>query len=98
MRKRWKKRLSRSRLTRSSPTVHMKPLVECPRDELYDSFQDFLDGYAPPPRRSRRRVSVREARRILAQQEEDRLVDWDTVIESAVRRVEQAGRRLHRRD
>jgi ATP-dependent HslUV protease ATP-binding subunit HslU len=60
-------------------------------DELYDSFQDFLDGYAPPPRRARRRVSVREARRILAQQEEDRLVDWDTVIESAVRRVEQAG-------
>ena len=60
-------------------------------DELYDSFQDFLDGYMPPPRRSRRKVSVREARRILAQQEEDRLVDWDTVIESAVRRVEQAG-------
>ena len=41
--------------------------------------------------RSRRRVSVREARRILAQQEEDRLIDWDTVIETAVRRVEQAG-------
>ena len=60
-------------------------------EELFDSFQDFLDGYAPPPRRSRRKVSVREARRILAQQEEDRLVDWDTVIESAVRRVEQAG-------
>src|SRR5215213_510916 len=60
-------------------------------DDLYDSFHDFLDGYAPAPRRARRRVSVREARRILAQQEEDRLVDWDTVIESAVRRVEQAG-------
>jgi ATP-dependent HslUV protease ATP-binding subunit HslU len=60
-------------------------------EDLYDSFQDFLDGYAPPPRRARRRVSVREARRILAQQEEDRLIDWDAVIESAVRRVEQAG-------
>jgi ATP-dependent HslUV protease ATP-binding subunit HslU len=61
-------------------------------EELYDSFQDFLDGYSsPPPRRSRRKVSVREARRILAQQEEDRLIDWDSVIESAVRRVEQAG-------
>jgi ATP-dependent HslUV protease ATP-binding subunit HslU len=60
-------------------------------EELYDSFQDFLDGYMPPPRRSRRKVSVREARRILAQQEEDRLVDWDTVIESAVRRVVVAG-------
>lgn len=60
-------------------------------EELFGSFQDFLDGYAPPPRRSRRRVSVREARRILAQQEEDRLIDWDSVIETAVHRVEQAG-------
>jgi ATP-dependent HslUV protease ATP-binding subunit HslU len=34
---------------------------------------------------------VREARRILAQQEEDRLIDWDAVIESAVRRVEETG-------
>jgi ATP-dependent HslUV protease ATP-binding subunit HslU len=60
-------------------------------EELYDSFQDFLGGYAPQPRRARRRVSVREARRILAQQEEDRLIDWDAVIETAVRRVEQTG-------
>jgi ATP-dependent HslUV protease ATP-binding subunit HslU len=59
--------------------------------ELFDSFQDFLEGFAPPPRRSRRRVSVREARRILAQQEQDRLIDWDTVIETAIRRVEEAG-------
>lgn len=60
-------------------------------DDLYDSFQDFLDGFAPSPRRMRRRVSVREARRILAQQEEDRLIDWDSVIEGAVRRVENSG-------
>jgi len=59
--------------------------------EFFDSFQDFLEGYTPPPRRSRRRVSVREARRILAQQEQDRLIDWDTVIETAIRRVEDAG-------
>lgn len=60
-------------------------------EDLYGSFQDFLEGYAPAPRRARRRVSVREARRILAQQEEDRLIDWDSVIETAVRRVEQTG-------
>jgi len=59
-------------------------------EELYDTFQDFLDGYAPPPRRTRRRVSVREARRILTQQEADRLVDWDAVVEAAMRRVEEA--------
>ncbi len=60
-------------------------------DDLYESFQDFLDGYAPVPRHARRRVSVREARRILAQQEQDRLIDWDSVFDSAVRRVEEAG-------
>jgi ATP-dependent HslUV protease ATP-binding subunit HslU len=60
-------------------------------EELYDSFQDFLEGYAPASRRARRRVSVKEARRILAQQEQDRLIDWDAVIDTAIRRVEQAG-------
>lgn len=60
-------------------------------DDLYDSFQDFLEGYAPSPRHARKRVSVREARRILAQQEQDRLIDWDAVFDSAVRRVEEAG-------
>src|SRR5262249_35952950 len=59
--------------------------------DLLESFQDFLEGYAQPQRRSRRRVSVREARRILAQQEQDRLIDWDIVIETAIRRVEEAG-------
>jgi ATP-dependent HslUV protease ATP-binding subunit HslU len=59
-------------------------------DDLYDTFQDFLDGYMPPPRRTRRRVSVREARRILTQQEADRLVDFDAVVEAAIQRVEEA--------
>jgi ATP-dependent HslUV protease ATP-binding subunit HslU len=60
-------------------------------DDLYDAFQDFLDGYAPPPRRAgRRRVSVREARRILTQQEANRLVDFDAVVEAAIKRVEEA--------
>ncbi len=59
-------------------------------DDLYETFHDFLDGYAPPPRRARRRVSVREARRILTQQEADRLVDFDAVVEAAMQRVEEA--------
>lgn len=59
-------------------------------DDLYDTFQDFLDGYLPPPRRTRRKVSVREARRILQQQEADRLVDFDAVVEASINRVEQA--------
>ncbi len=59
-------------------------------EELHEAFQDFLDGYAPPRRPARRRVSVREARRILTQQEANRLVDFDAVVEAAVKRVEES--------
>jgi ATP-dependent HslUV protease ATP-binding subunit HslU len=44
-----------------------------------------------PRRRVRRRVSVREARRILTQQESYRLVDFDAVVDAAIQRVEEAG-------
>ncbi|MFT4037486.1 MAG: ATP-dependent protease ATPase subunit HslU [Thermomicrobiales bacterium] len=60
-------------------------------DDGYDTFPDFFSQYFAAPPRRRRRVSVREARRILAQQEEDRLVDWERVIEGAIRRAENAG-------
>jgi ATP-dependent HslUV protease ATP-binding subunit HslU len=58
-------------------------------DDLHEAFQDFLDGYVPR-RRVRRRVSVREARRILTQQEAYRLVDFDAVVDAAIQRVEEA--------
>jgi ATP-dependent HslUV protease ATP-binding subunit HslU len=56
-------------------------------EDLHDTFRDFLDGFMPR-RRMRRRVSVREARRILTQQEADRLVDFDAVVEKSLQRVE----------
>lgn len=60
-----------------------------PYDEMQESIYDMLDSLIPR-RRSRRRVSVREARRILAQQEAMRLVDFDQVVETAIKRVEDA--------
>ncbi|HWK79977.1 MAG TPA: ATP-dependent protease ATPase subunit HslU [Thermomicrobiales bacterium] len=60
-----------------------------PYDEMQESIYDMLDSLIPR-RRSRRRVSVREARRILAQQEAMRLVDFDQVVETAIQRVEDA--------
>ncbi len=57
--------------------------------DLQDSFMELLDGLLPR-RRVLRRVPVREARRILAQQEANRMVDIDTVIEEAIQRVEQS--------
>ena len=58
-------------------------------EDLLDTFQDFLANLAPR-RPMRRKVSVREARRILTQQEANRLVDFDAVINEAVDRVEDA--------
>ncbi len=58
-------------------------------DELQDSLFELFEGMIPR-RRMRRRVSVREARRILAQQEASRMVDFDAVVEAAINRVEDA--------
>jgi ATP-dependent HslUV protease ATP-binding subunit HslU len=44
-----------------------------------------------PSRTRERTVSVREARRILVQQETDKIIDRDKVVQQAVRRVEDAG-------
>ncbi|MDQ2683425.1 MAG: ATP-dependent protease ATPase subunit HslU, partial [Chloroflexota bacterium] len=59
-------------------------------DDLYDTVQDVL-GSLLPRRALRRRVPVREARRILTQQEANRLVDFDAVIDEAIQRAEDSG-------
>jgi ATP-dependent HslUV protease ATP-binding subunit HslU len=64
-----------------------------PSEDSYDSVQDMVDIFASMlPRRSfRRRVPVREARRILTQQEANRLIDFDAVVDEAIQRAEDAG-------
>ncbi len=68
--------------------------VELVDDPLGDEFQpnlrDFLDSLVPR-RPIRRRVSVREAQRILTQQEAQRLIDIDSVIDEAIELAEEAG-------
>jgi ATP-dependent HslUV protease ATP-binding subunit HslU len=68
--------------------------MEWSEDALFDegqpSFREFLDSLVPK-RTMRRRVSVREAKRILTQQEAHRMVDLDSVVDEAILRVEEAG-------
>ncbi|HEY7779989.1 MAG TPA: ATP-dependent protease ATPase subunit HslU [Ktedonobacterales bacterium] len=59
-------------------------------DDLGDSFQDFLSTI-PSGRRRSRRVSVKEARRLLTQEEANKLIDIDQVVEQSTQRVEQSG-------
>ncbi|HEX6608999.1 MAG TPA: HslU--HslV peptidase ATPase subunit, partial [Chloroflexia bacterium] len=60
------------------------------QDEMAASFQDFLDSF-PQGRRRSRRVSVKEARRILTEEEAHKLLDFDSIIETALQRVQESG-------
>ncbi len=59
-------------------------------DDMQGTFREFLDSLMPR-RPTRRKVSVREAERILTQQEAYRMVDAGSVIDDAILRVEESG-------
>src|SRR5919202_6267264 len=59
-------------------------------DDIHEQFQEFMNNVSLSRKRSRR-VPVREARRILADQEANKLVDPDEVVDTALRRVEDSG-------
>lgn len=59
-------------------------------DEVGDGFQELMTTI-PNGRRRSRQVSVKEARRLLTQEEANKLIDFDQVVEQATQRVEQAG-------
>lgn len=59
-------------------------------DDLGDGFQEFLTSF-PSGKKHSRQVSVKEARRLLTQEEANKLIDFDQVIEEATQRVEQSG-------
>jgi ATP-dependent HslUV protease ATP-binding subunit HslU len=61
------------------------------QDEMYDDFQDFVSRYQNQSQGRFRRVSVKEARRILVEQETEKLIDHDAVIDDSLERVQEMG-------
>ncbi len=59
-------------------------------DQIDPDMQNFLERLIPPETK-RRMVPVREARRIIYEQECDKLIDRDKVTELAIQRTEQSG-------
>lgn len=59
-------------------------------EDLQEQFQEFINQVSTTRKRTRR-VPVREARRLLIEQEAARLVDLDEVVDVAIRRVETDG-------
>ncbi|TDA67216.1 MAG: ATP-dependent protease ATPase subunit HslU [Clostridia bacterium] len=72
----------------------MPPMVELftgsGMEQLGINMQDVL-GNLLPPRKKRRRVTVAQARKILAAEEADRLIDAEEVAEEALRRAQEEG-------
>lgn len=73
---------------------HATPVVEIfgPMgvEQMGMNFQDMLSEMMPPKMRQRR-VSVKEARQILLEEESQKLIDKDKMIEEAIWRVENSG-------
>jgi ATP-dependent HslUV protease ATP-binding subunit HslU len=75
-------------------TIHEKPYVlqgfVAGVEEIGMDFQNMLEKMVPP-RSQTKKVSVAEAKRILAQEEAEKLIDKEKVIQEAIHRVEQFG-------
>lgn len=69
------------------PTMEYMP--EMATGEMPDGVEGLFDSQ--PPRKRSRKVSVAEARRILIQEEAQKMIDFDAVIDDAVYRAEQGG-------
>ncbi|HHT9104916.1 MAG TPA: ATP-dependent protease ATPase subunit HslU [Candidatus Wujingus californicus] len=75
-------------------TIHEKPYVlqgfVAGVEEIGMDFQNVLEKMIPP-RSQMRKVIVPEARRILAQEEAEKLIDKEKVLQEAIRRTELFG-------
>ena len=59
-------------------------------EEMGINFQDIM-GQFLPRRRKKRRLTVKQARKILQQEEAEKLIDMDDVYSEAIRRAEESG-------
>jgi ATP-dependent HslUV protease ATP-binding subunit HslU len=59
-------------------------------DDITDQFHEFMQSLSASRRRTRK-MQVKEARRVLRQEEANKLVDFDKVVDDAIKRVEESG-------
>ncbi len=82
------------RLVELETQQHTMPIVEIfsgqGMEEMGINLKDMLSNMLPTKTR-RRRVRVVEARRLLAQEEAQKLIDHDEAVSQAIRRVEESG-------
>ncbi len=73
--------------SQSTPSFDMVPGMT---GENLGNLQDMLGSFMPR-RKKLRKVTVREARKLLEQEEAQKLIDMDDVVSEAIRRAEESG-------
>lgn len=73
-----------------SSTHNIEMLSGLGMEQMSINLQDMFGGILPK-RTKRRKVSVREALKLLTQQEAQKLIDMDDVIEKAIKKAEERG-------
>ncbi|MHB0870398.1 MAG: ATP-dependent protease ATPase subunit HslU [Chloroflexota bacterium] len=60
------------------------------QEEVNDGIREFIENYSTTRRKSKK-VSVRDARRILTREEANKLVDFESIVDLAIQQTEQSG-------
>ncbi|MDA8227215.1 MAG: ATP-dependent protease ATPase subunit HslU [Desulfitobacterium hafniense] len=71
-------------------TSSITDMLGGPNLEIGMNIQEMMSGILPK-KRKKRKVTVREARRILTQEEAQNLIDQDEAVQEAIHRTEQEG-------
>ncbi|CAI6026463.1 ATP-dependent protease ATPase subunit HslU [Cohnella sp. JJ-181] len=72
-------------------TPSMMDMFSVPgQEQMGQNMQEMLSQFMPK-KRKKRKLSVRDARKVLVQEEAGKLIDMDEVVSESVRRAEQSG-------
>ncbi|MBI1939214.1 MAG: ATP-dependent protease ATPase subunit HslU [Ignavibacteriales bacterium] len=74
----------------TSPAFGMQVLGPMGMDDMTMNLQEMFSSMIPK-KKKKRKTAIREARRILEQEEADKLIDMEAVQKEAVQRVEESG-------
>lgn len=74
----------------TAPAFGMQVLGPMGMDDMTSNIQDMLSSMIPK-KKKKRKTTIKEARKILAQEEAEKLIDMDAVQREAVQRVQESG-------
>ncbi len=76
--------------SQQSPNVGMQVLGPFGMDDMGINIQEIM-GNLMPKKRKKRKTTIAEARKIIAQEEAQKLIDMESVQKEAIKRVEDSG-------